>query len=227
LGLAEKDFTDLLFSLGITSFDVINTHLHCDHIGMNHLAEKVYVHKTEWDKYIRLSDQRQILEYYKLLRLLKEWPAAVSRGTRDFSDRVAFIDEGTLEIGGFTLHASFTPGHTSGHMIFSSDEFKVLFTGDLIYDGMLFANLPDSDFHDYVRSLRKLAELISSSGYTILPSHNSIPLPADYAERALRFFEDIGEGKIPGTAVEENTIFEESIQYFGSNVKVQVSGGVK
>ena len=227
LGLSEKEFTDLLSDLGITSYEVINTHLHCDHIGMNHLAEKVYVHKTEWDKYLRLSDHTQIQEYYKLLGPFKDWPASVSHDTRDFSDRLSFIDEGTLDIGGFTLNASFCPGHTSGHMVFSSDEFRVLFTGDVIYDGMLFANLPDSNFHDYVESLRKLIELKASSGYTILPSHNSIPLPDDYPQKTLQLFREIAEGKIPGTTVLGNSIFKESIQYLSSNVKVQVSGKVK
>jgi glyoxylase-like metal-dependent hydrolase (beta-lactamase superfamily II) len=227
LGLSEKEFTDLLAGLGITSFDVINTHLHCDHIGMNYLAGKVYVHKTEWEKYVRLADHTQIHEYYKLLGPFKEWPGSVSHDTRDFSDRVSFIEEGTLETGDFILKASVCPGHTSGHMFFSSDEFKVLFTGDIIYDGMLFANLPDSNFSDYVKSLRKLIEVKSSTGYTLLPSHNSIPLPFEYPEKVLHFFEEIKSGYVPGSAVCENAIFKESLLYLGNNLKIQISGRIK
>ncbi len=56
LGIATQDFSQILEKLGIMAFDVLATHFHCDHIGSNYLADKVYVNIKEWEKYQSLRD---------------------------------------------------------------------------------------------------------------------------------------------------------------------------
>lgn len=227
LGIAEEDFKTLLTGLKINSYNVLATHLHCDHVGMNHSANTVYVNEIEWKKFQDLSDHEQILGYYNILKPYKNWPTETVNETKDFSGKVSFIRPGTLKIGSNEFEAFHTPGHTSGHMIYVSHKHRCIFLGDLIYDGLIFANLPDSDFDSYLRSLKELNQLCQKFDYTLLPSHNTIPLDKSYLPKLINVFEKIKESSITGTEIKENLLFGPSYQYTDQDIRVQVSKGHK
>jgi hypothetical protein len=65
LGLDKTLAHELIKCLDITKFDVLCTHAHCDHIGLNALAESIYMHSSEWAKYINTSltiDEQTVLD---------------------------------------------------------------------------------------------------------------------------------------------------------------------
>jgi glyoxylase-like metal-dependent hydrolase (beta-lactamase superfamily II) len=64
---------------------------------------------------------------------------------------------GQCELGGWTLRAVHTPGHTSNHLCFALEESGALFTGDHVMGWSTSVVVPpDGDMGDYMKSLEKL-----------------------------------------------------------------------
>ncbi|MBC3841218.1 MBL fold metallo-hydrolase [Streptacidiphilus sp. 4-A2] len=68
-------------------------------------------------------------------------------------------DGDTVELGGRTLDVLHLPGHTPGCIALLEQRTGVLYSGDVVYDGSLIDNLPDSDLASYRRSMELLAQL--------------------------------------------------------------------
>ncbi len=72
---------------------------------------------------------------------------------------------------GWTLHAVYTPGHTSNHMCYTLDEERALFTGDHVMGwSTTVVSPPDGDMRDYIESLRKV---IGRDDATLWPTHGA------------------------------------------------------
>ena len=64
---------------------------------------------------------------------------------------------GVCALGGWTLRAVHTPGHTSNHLCFALEETGALFTGDHVMGWSTSVVIPpDGDMGDYMASLDKL-----------------------------------------------------------------------
>ena len=57
------------------------------------------------------------------------------------------------------------PGHTPGSAALFDHHSGVLFTGDVLYDGELLDELPESSIDDYVASMRRLLDLDATMAY--------------------------------------------------------------
>ncbi|MFI7005354.1 MBL fold metallo-hydrolase [Streptomyces sp. NPDC050145] len=68
-------------------------------------------------------------------------------------------DGDVIDLGGLSLTVLHLPGHTPGCIALFEERTGALFTGDVIYDGHLIDDLPESDPSDYRRSLARLADL--------------------------------------------------------------------
>jgi len=51
------------------------------------------------------------------------------------------------------------PGHTPGSIALYDEQSGTIFTGDVIYDGQLLAEIVGSDIDDYLHSMRRLREM--------------------------------------------------------------------
>ncbi len=72
-------------------------------------------------------------------------------------DVVAIDGEVVAEIGGATMRAVHTPGHTSNHLCFSLDAEHALFTGDHVMGwSTTVVSPPDGDMRAYIDSLAKV-----------------------------------------------------------------------
>lgn len=83
------------------------------------------------------------------------------------------LEDGDIVSGpGFELRAVHTPGHASNHLCFAWDERRWLFTGDHIMNGStVVINPPDGNMNDYLRSLRRVAEMNIA---TLAPGHGDL-----------------------------------------------------
>lgn len=64
---------------------------------------------------------------------------------------------GICALGGWTLRAVHTPGHTSNHLCYALEESGALFTGDHVMGWSTSVVIPpDGDMGDYMKSLDKL-----------------------------------------------------------------------
>jgi glyoxylase-like metal-dependent hydrolase (beta-lactamase superfamily II) len=60
-----------------------------------------------------------------------------------------------LRVGASVLEVKHTPGHTRGHVIFSCQAAKVVFCGDLIFQGSIGrTDLPGGDYATLIRSIQ-------------------------------------------------------------------------
>jgi glyoxylase-like metal-dependent hydrolase (beta-lactamase superfamily II) len=64
-----------------------------------------------------------------------------------------------IEAGRHTLTVLHLPGHTPGSIALLEERTGVLYPGDIIYDGYLIDDLPESDVMMYAQSMELLAHL--------------------------------------------------------------------
>jgi glyoxylase-like metal-dependent hydrolase (beta-lactamase superfamily II) len=83
-------------------------------------------------------------------------------------------DNDTIELGGRTIQVLHTPGHSPGHMCFFEKDKGYLYTGDLIYMDVLFADFPSTDPIAYMNSIKKMLSLPIKK---IFPAHHDLNVP--------------------------------------------------
>lgn len=227
-GLGLMSFgKELLSILGIRNFSVLNTHSHCDHVGLNYLADKVSISRTEWEKFHRLKEGEQLQNYFHATKDSLQWPTQIISAPvqRDWAPKNFVNDKDIIEFGKWKLTAHFTPGHTSGHTIYIDPTERLAFVGDLIYNGTLFAHLPDSSFSDYIKSLQILKIQTESIKKDLLwlSCHNSIPLDSFFLGKVQNVFDKISNSNlIFDSSQDASNIFLNSRLFVDGDVKVAV-----
>ncbi|MGK4580503.1 MBL fold metallo-hydrolase [Kitasatospora sp. HPMI-4] len=68
-------------------------------------------------------------------------------------------DGDRIDLGDRTLTVLHLPGHTPGCIALLEEHAGVLYSGDVVYDGYLIDDLPDSDAASYRQSMEFLAQL--------------------------------------------------------------------
>jgi glyoxylase-like metal-dependent hydrolase (beta-lactamase superfamily II) len=70
------------------------------------------------------------------------------------------LDDGDrIDLGGRALTVLHLPGHTPGSIALLEERTGTLYSGDVVYEGALIDNLPNSDVAAYQRSMEFLADL--------------------------------------------------------------------
>lgn len=184
---------------------VINTHSHWDHIGGNHLFEEIAIHKIE-AKEIELGVGHDFLKTQmtkeKIWRALppdfhlKEYRIFPSNPTR------LLQDGDIIDIGEYELTVFHLPGHSPGSICLWNHEFGHLFTGDVIYQGPLYAHLQGSNLQDYIISIKRLKSLLDSVEI-LFPAHNQTPLDRSFLEEVIKGFEKIKSNSV--SLIEDET----------------------
>jgi len=204
--LGKEDLDDVL---------VINTHSHYDHIGGNHLFRNIAIHDNE-KEHLSSSQKKEIMDYiidennFTRLPPPEFDPAAFkifpSHATRLLQDgNIIKLDDRSLKI----IHA---PGHSPGSICLFDNDNKVLFSGDVIYEGPLYAHLEGSNVKTYYRTMKKLRQNWQSKILKIFPAHNKVPLVPMVIERMEKAFEQILNGTAEFTV--ENDIKRYSFKRF-------------
>ena len=186
LGIYDiKGITDALTGLPVK---LITTHAHFDHIGSHGSFDEIYIHKAEagWLQNGLPMPIEEIRGYLSEGPITKPLPESFDiNGYVPFRrERINPMEDGDIiDLGGRSLKAIHTPGHSPGHICVLDESRGYLFTGDLIYKGTLYAFLPESDPFLYRDSIRKLAGLENIE--KILPSHNDLPLEHRFIQEVL------------------------------------------
>lgn len=97
-------------------------------------------------------------------------------------------DGDVIELGGRTVRVLHTPGHSPGHMCFFENETGFLFTGDLVYKDVLFADFSSTDPQAYLRSLEKIAAL---PVMRVFPAHHTLDIQPEILKRMLNVFKEL------------------------------------
>jgi hydroxyacylglutathione hydrolase len=125
---------------------ILNTHAHFDHIGANEILKR---------------QLKAPLALHPLdLPLLKEKGGAMIFGldAPQSPEPDLKLETGMeLQFGNHTLQVLLTPGHTPGHVSFFEKGEKVLFDGDVLFDGGIGrTDIPGGSTADIMHSIREI-----------------------------------------------------------------------
>lgn len=171
---------------------VVTTHCHWDHIGGHHAFAEVAIHEADraW-----LEDGIPVPIEVIRQQVIKEPFTLVPPSDFSPEDYVPYTgtptlvlqDENTIDLGDRVLRILHTPGHSPGHICVHEEARGYLATGDLVYEGTLFANYPSTDPVAFGRSVARLMSLPYIS--TLLPGHNRLDLPVSHLITTHQAFE--------------------------------------
>lgn len=141
----------------------ICTHCHFDHIGCAHEFDVRLGHRIEAEDYAAPDLGRSCASPWLGAELITALPHA-GYELRNFSLTPApltgYLDEGdVIDLGDRTFSVFHLPGHSPGSIALYERATRTLFSGDVIYDGMLIDNAWHSDTQAYEASLRRLKDL--------------------------------------------------------------------
>ena len=175
LGVSNiKRVVDRLTTLPVT---VLTTHVHWDHIGGHGFFDRIAVHEAEKD-WITGSFP---LPLKAVKEQLTKRPCSLPEefdldSYRLFQGepQILLHDGDRFDLGGRTIRALHTPGHSPGHCCFYEQERRYLYSGDLVYKGCLNAFYPSTDPLLFYQSVKRMTELDVSR---ILPVHHNLKIP--------------------------------------------------
>ena len=165
---------------------VVNTHYHFDHVGGNHEFEDTAIHEAGAAPLVEPVPRAVLDAYLHYAAELLQAAAAV-RDTDDRyfhlldADSVPrplppdfdpaawtiapppasrILTEGdVLDLGGRSLRVLHTPGHSEDSICLLDDASGILFGGDTINTGPIYAQFHDSDVETFAKSAARLADL--------------------------------------------------------------------
>lgn len=162
-GMGLVSLTDELSQLRERPVAAVATHTHFDHVGGHAQFAERLVHRAEADVLADPDDRETVWDRYRFhvqlnapadeLFDLARWsvPPAPPTGVLDHGD--------VIDLGDRHLVVHHFPGHSPGSICLVEEATGIVFTGDVIYDGMLFDRLHHSDAEVYRESLRRLLEV--------------------------------------------------------------------
>lgn len=228
LGLSEKAFMDLLRHFSILEYEVICTHAHADHIGLNSFSSNCKLSKIEWEKYLRQNEFKQLDYFLESLVATQLTPSILNEVGNKIIGNLKWKPSGYLNHGetyhfhDWSFDVIETPGHTSGSLIFYEKNLKFIFVGDLIYSGTMYLHLKDSNTESFNNSLDLLLSLLKiNPDIKLWPSHNGIPLDLDFVFKTKLVSDLINKGQIKSIQkVPKDKIFEEGQLFIHDSVKL-------
>lgn len=174
------------------------THGHLDHAGGAHEFSERYCHLDEVGMLTHPEDETLVvaeLEASFAKALAEDSPDSppeylidsVPHPGYDLFDYSVMpapptltLDDGeVIDLGDRCFEVIHLPGHTPGSTVLFEPATGVLFTGDVLYDGELLDELPESDIDAYVKSMQRLLDLDVSVAF---PGHEE-PLTPEVIQR--------------------------------------------
>jgi hydroxyacylglutathione hydrolase len=125
---------------------LLNTHCHIDHVlGNEHVREKYKV------KFLIHPLDEAVLRSVKIYA-----PHYGFSGYREATPD-GFLSEGDiLSFGNSELEVIFLPGHSPGHVGFYNRKLKMIFSGDVLFDGSIGrTDLPGGDLDTLISSIHQ------------------------------------------------------------------------
>lgn len=183
---------------------VVNSHSHFDHIGCNYMFEDGWFFNSPpaiQRSKTGLAKGRIAMELAGNSTYLP-YPSGFDPNEYSIPSYEHFktFDDGHIfELGGRTLKAIHTPGHSPDSIMLVDEANKILFTGDTFYPAVLYAHLDSEEgltsiVDIYSDTMRKLSNAYSD--YTLYCSHNEPVRPGKVLTACADAFDKILKGDL-------------------------------
>lgn len=176
---------------------VVNSHSHYDHVGDNHRFSQVWAFDDSGEiAQIERGVARADCVRFLSPGLYRDLPPGFDPATYEIrpspvTRRLRHLE--AIELGSRTLTVHHTPGHSPGSICLSDDREGLLFTGDTVYPGMLYAHFEDSDLAAYRQTTRYLTTLANQVSH-LCPAHNEALIPKELLGAVADAFQLIASG---------------------------------
>lgn len=206
---------------------MINSHGHLDHIGDNWRFARRWAHAGDLER-IRAGVPNDRLQHFLAPDAFNRTPPpGLEPGTFEIpgTDVERTVEEGDrVDLGRRVIEVLHTPGHSAGSISFLEEETGILFVGDAIYEGPLFAHHPGGSVVSYRQTLHRLKDLVPSLS-VVYPSHNRYPLRPSFISDVYDGMESIWNGRDPDRLVEgtEQFVFQSFTFTFRNDWRMQRS----
>lgn len=174
-GMGISSISALVARLTTLPVTVLNSHTHHDHVGGN--AEFKDVLGLDLD-YTRGNaagrPHSEMVDEIGPESICGDLPASFvpdSYVGRPFQITHRVKDGDVIDLGDRKLEVITTPGHTPDSICLIDRKNRLLWTGDSFYPGPIYLFVPETNFAAYVKSVDKLAALVSHVDL-LLPAHN-------------------------------------------------------
>src|SRR3954464_4350026 len=160
---AEK-LLEAVEAMGVTLDGILLTHTHFDHVGAVAPVAKATGAEV-WVPEIEKGVLADINSYVP-------WPDFGPFEDWDAEHTVAGGEK--LELAGFEIDVIFTPGPSPGHVTFSIPDERVVFSGDVLFNGSVGrSDLPGGDWPTLLESIRTLVDDLPEET-AVYPGHMGI-----------------------------------------------------
>jgi len=238
-GLGLADISAAVASVSPRQPEVVNSHVHFDHVGGNELFATTAMHELgpEWIE--AGCDPAQLRAYPDLIpemeasyeRLLaadrtdffligpdeemRPWPGEgiAKRGWRiEPPAPTRLLSEGDeIDLGDRVLRVLHTPGHSPDHICLLDEDAGVLWAQDQAYYGPHLIYEPGADLADFVATTRRLADGLAGAVRTVYTAHCLRPtVPPSFLAELAEAAERVAAGDAP--TVPSEGFFGESVR---------------
>lgn len=177
---------------------VLNSHTHNDHVGDNWRFKDIYGMDTDFTRANARGSKEDAQAELAPGEICGTLPAgfdAKAYATKPFHISHWLHDGDTIDLGGRSLKAIGTPGHTPDAIVLLDVKNGLLFTGDSFYLGPIYLYRPETDLDAYVASMKKLAALTPQLKL-LLPSHNTPVADPAYLAKVVTAIEQVRKGEV-------------------------------
>lgn len=151
---------------------LVASHAHVDHIGGAKEFGRMHIHFADLPLVAYSNSYKQRVDFFKkhnVLNEVKEINGGKLIKYKSYLFTFPFRSGKTFRLGGVTVEAIRTPGHSSGSCIFRIQEDKMILVGDNFIPYLLLQYDFGSSLKKWVKGCEKLLEI--SDGYTLYGSH--------------------------------------------------------
>jgi glyoxylase-like metal-dependent hydrolase (beta-lactamase superfamily II) len=141
----------------------VASHTHFDHIGCHHEFECRAVHSAEADLLADPTRENTLADPYvtdEIFNALPPEPYCSKCYSVKRAPATRLLEDGDMiDLGDRQFEVIHTPGHSPGGIALYEKATKILFSGDILYDGPLIEDTYHSNAHDYLASMERLLRL--------------------------------------------------------------------
>ncbi len=142
----------------------VATHVHVDHVGSLHEFDDRAGPRAEAPAFATMDDKITYADAFRALKYPVSAKPSDTWNAKKYTLKPAtltrLLDEGdVLDTGDRVFTVLHLPGHSPGSIGLLDERDGLFFSGDAIYDGGLYDDLPDSDRNAYRATMARILDL--------------------------------------------------------------------